>query len=140
MLLKFEYFFFIYLKNVVGKGKKCWCPAFSPFSFRKYRGKRRKCWTPAFSPFSTMFSKGIFPTIVKNRDCAVNGYQTKDGAFHLHDEFYHEQVMTNYGSMKIILSDNRRDHEVEWFHGHGEYSRIAQMFDQCRPAHFVQVI
>ena len=27
---------------------------------RKHCGKRRKCWLPAFSPFSTMFSKGFF--------------------------------------------------------------------------------
>ena len=30
-----------------------------------YHGKRRKCWLPAFSPFSTMISKGIFLWAVK---------------------------------------------------------------------------
>ena len=38
---------------------------------RKYCGKRRKCWLPAFSPFPTMFSKGLFPRVVKSRDCGV---------------------------------------------------------------------
>ena len=38
---------------------------------RKHVGKRRKCWSPAFSPFPTMFSKGFFPRVVKSRDCVV---------------------------------------------------------------------
>ena len=38
---------------------------------RKHSGKRRKCWLPAFSPFSTMFSKGFFLGVVKSRDCVV---------------------------------------------------------------------
>ena len=37
----------------------------------KHCGKRRKCWLPAFSPFSTMFSKGFFSKVVKSRDCVV---------------------------------------------------------------------
>ena len=34
-------------------------------------GKRRKCWLPAFSPFPTMFSKALFFRVVKNCDCVV---------------------------------------------------------------------
>ena len=30
-------------------------------------GKKRKCWLPAFSPYSTMFSKGFFIKVVKSR-------------------------------------------------------------------------
>ena len=38
---------------------------------RKHCGKRRKCWLPAFSPFSAVFSKGLFSRGVKSRDCVV---------------------------------------------------------------------
>ena len=38
---------------------------------RKHCGKRRKCWLPAFSPFSTMFSKAFFSRGVRSRDCMV---------------------------------------------------------------------
>ena len=38
---------------------------------RKRCGKRRKCWLPAFYPFSAMFSKGFFPRLVKTGDCVV---------------------------------------------------------------------
>ena len=38
---------------------------------RKHIGKRRKCWLPAFSPFPSMFSKGILIRVVKSRDCVV---------------------------------------------------------------------
>ena len=41
---------------------------------RKHCGKRRKCWFPAFSPFSTMFSKGFFFRVIKCLDCVVKGY------------------------------------------------------------------
>ena len=34
-------------------------------------GKGENCWLPAFSPFPTMFSKGLFPRVLKNRDCVV---------------------------------------------------------------------
>ena len=34
-------------------------------------GKMRKCWLPAFSPFPTMFSEGYFFRVVKIRDCVV---------------------------------------------------------------------
>ena len=34
-------------------------------------GKRRKCWLPAFSPFPTMFSKAFFFRVVKSLDCVV---------------------------------------------------------------------
>ena len=34
-------------------------------------GKRRKCWLPAFSPFPAMFSEGFFPRVVNSRDCVV---------------------------------------------------------------------
>ena len=34
-------------------------------------GKRRKCWLPAFSPFPTMFSKGFLPRAIKSLDCVV---------------------------------------------------------------------
>ena len=34
-------------------------------------GKRRKCWSPAFSPFPKMFSKDFFLMVVKNPDCVV---------------------------------------------------------------------
>ena len=40
----------------------------------KHSEKRRKCWLPAFSPFPTMFSKGLFPSVVKSRDCVVKSY------------------------------------------------------------------
>ena len=33
--------------------------------------KKRKCWLPAFSPFSTMFSKGLLLKIVESRNCVV---------------------------------------------------------------------
>ena len=36
-------------------------------------GKRKKCWLPAFSPFPTVFSKGFFPGVVKSQDCVVKG-------------------------------------------------------------------
>ena len=29
-------------------------------------GKRRKCWLPAFSPFATMFSKGFLYRVIKS--------------------------------------------------------------------------
>ena len=29
-------------------------------------GKKRKCWLPAFSPFPTMFSKGLFLRVIIN--------------------------------------------------------------------------
>ena len=32
-------------------------------------GKRRKCWLPAFSPFPTMFSKSCFFRVVKSGLC-----------------------------------------------------------------------
>ena len=38
-------------------------------------GKRRKCWLPAFSPFPKMFSKGILHGVVKSRDCVVKSIQ-----------------------------------------------------------------
>ena len=34
-------------------------------------GKRRKCWLPAFSPFPAMFSKGLFLRVVKSPNCVV---------------------------------------------------------------------
>ena len=34
-------------------------------------GKKRKCWLPAFSPFPTMFSKGLLYRTVKSRDSVV---------------------------------------------------------------------
>ena len=34
-------------------------------------GKRRKCWEPAFSPFPTVFSKAFITRVVKRRDCVV---------------------------------------------------------------------
>ena len=34
-------------------------------------GKRRKCWLPAFSPFPTMFSTVFFLMVVKSQDCVV---------------------------------------------------------------------
>ena len=34
-------------------------------------GKRRKCWLLALSPFPTLFSKGFFPRVVKSRDGVV---------------------------------------------------------------------
>ena len=36
---------------------------------RKHCWKSRKCWLPAFSPFTKMFSKGV--NIVKNCDCVI---------------------------------------------------------------------
>ena len=34
-------------------------------------GKRRKCWLPAFSPFPTVFSKAFPLRVVKSLDCVV---------------------------------------------------------------------
>ena len=39
-------------------------------SGRKHYGKRRKCWLPAFSPFSTMFSSLLLQGL-ENLDCVV---------------------------------------------------------------------
>ena len=39
---------------------------------RKHCGKRRKCWLPAFSPFSTMISNGFLYRIIKSCDCGEN--------------------------------------------------------------------
>ena len=36
-------------------------------------GKRRKCWLPAFSPFPTMFSKIFSFNVDKTRDLIVKG-------------------------------------------------------------------
>ena len=36
-------------------------------------GKRRKFWLPAFSPFRVMFSKALCFRAVKNPDCLVKG-------------------------------------------------------------------
>ena len=40
---------------------------------RKHLGKSRKWWLPAFSPFPTVFSKGFFFRVVKSRNCLVKG-------------------------------------------------------------------
>ena len=42
-----------------------------PDGVKTHCGKRRKCWLPAFSPFSSMFSKGFFVRVVKSRDFVV---------------------------------------------------------------------
>ena len=34
-------------------------------------GKGDKCWSPAFSPFPIMFSKGLCLRVVKRQDCVV---------------------------------------------------------------------
>ena len=34
-------------------------------------GKGEKCWLPAFSPFPIMFSKVFFLRVIKSRDCVV---------------------------------------------------------------------
>ena len=34
-------------------------------------GKGKKCWLPAFSPLPTMLSKGLFHGGVKSQDCVV---------------------------------------------------------------------
>ena len=34
-------------------------------------GKGEKCWLPAFSPFPTMFSKSFFYRVVESWDCIV---------------------------------------------------------------------
>ena len=34
-------------------------------------GKKRKCWLPAFSPFATMFSTSLYLRDVKTWDCVV---------------------------------------------------------------------
>ena len=41
---------------------------------RKHLGKRRKCWLPAFSPFPKMFSKDSFLRVVKSWDCVGKSY------------------------------------------------------------------
>ena len=40
---------------------------------KKHCGKRRKCWLPAFSPFTTVFSTAFFLRVVKSWDCVVKG-------------------------------------------------------------------
>ena len=48
------------------------CDSKIEISFEKDRnicGKRKKCWLPAFSPFPTMVSKGV----IKSQDCVVMG-------------------------------------------------------------------
>ena len=35
-------------------------------------GKGEKCWLPAFSPFPTWFSKPFFIRVVKGGDCVVS--------------------------------------------------------------------
>ena len=37
----------------------------------KIVGKRRKYWLPAISPFPTMFSKDCFSIVIKTHDCLV---------------------------------------------------------------------
>ena len=32
-------------------------------------GKGRNCWLPAFSPFPTVFSKGFLYRVIQSRDC-----------------------------------------------------------------------
>ena len=39
-------------------------------------GKERKCWLPAFSPFPSMFLKGFFLMVVKSWDCVVKSIWT----------------------------------------------------------------
>ena len=34
-------------------------------------GKGQKCWLPAFSPFPTMFSKASLLRVIESRDCVV---------------------------------------------------------------------
>ena len=38
---------------------------------RKHCGKRRNCSLRGISPFPTIFSKGLFPRVVKSWDCVV---------------------------------------------------------------------
>ena len=45
-------------ENILGKGKKCWLPAFFPFP-------------KMFSSFSKMFSNFFFLRVVKNQDSVV---------------------------------------------------------------------
>ena len=54
------------------------------------RGKSRKCWLPAFSPFSTMFSRGIFYRVVKSRDCVYSVVKSRGKEFKLQ---YHDCIM-----------------------------------------------
>ena len=39
---------------------------------KKHVGKRRKCWLPAFSPFSLMFSKEFFFKVIKSQELTPN--------------------------------------------------------------------
>ena len=41
------------------------------FHLHKKCGKRRKCWIPAFSPFSTLFSKFFFFGVLKTWDNVI---------------------------------------------------------------------
>ena len=41
---------------------------------KKHLGKRRKCWLAAFSPFPTMFSKAFFLGVIKSQECVVKSY------------------------------------------------------------------
>ena len=41
-------------------------------------GKGQKCWLPAFSPFPAMFSKDIFLWVIKSWDCGVKGQCMSD--------------------------------------------------------------
>ena len=39
-------------------------------------GKRRKCWFPAFSPYLTMFSKDLSVKVVKSQDYVLKSQPT----------------------------------------------------------------
>ena len=68
LLLAFHFLLFQHLQTTK---KKCNLKTEVLFGMgRKHRGKRRKCWLPAFSPFST-FSKGFFFRVVKSPNCVV---------------------------------------------------------------------
>ena len=69
---------------------------------RKHHGKRRKCWLPAFSPFSMMFSKDSFIRVVKSWDCVV-----KSSAKSIDQDLTAQCVSPNLGSTQCAsLSDN----------------------------------
>ena len=47
-------------------------------------GKGEKCWLPAFSPFPTMFSKGFFCRVLNNRDCVGKTLPSVEPRVHNH--------------------------------------------------------
>ena len=67
----------VQIENICRRQNKCNLTTEILFGMgRKHCGKRRKCWSPAFSLFPTMFSKNLFPGVVKSWDFVVKTNRT----------------------------------------------------------------